>query len=1458
MKKLYLQLNQPGFGELTVPPDSPLAAQIISGNYIDLKYRGDVLGGFWVEHIDKDDLSPGENGARTISGKGRGTLAILDHAHVYDWMTPDLETTRYYWLNIDGTVPAMMKKGIILHQLIHEAMDPQYNAVGDLMDRKVFRDAAGNALLTFDFTDTLDSDGIPWDIDEVEYIQARVGTSYLDMVRQFCELGQPTAGYVFDVNAIHDAATGITALHVHQTPIGISLANANIHFRKGFNCTEVSESEDIAELRNAVLVEYANPTNPYIEVNDPASIAIYGRREVVLQAANASEVATAQIYGNSALTSSKVPKHAIKIKVSDAVGPKLLIDYNLGDWIYYDNNLVTEIPYRIVALSPEWDDDNDKDAEVEITLNSLFMEIEIRNARDLRRIGAQMSGSSLMAPRDPNASIYGALLHIPSGDAADGQVLTADGLGSSDWENVDGGHGTPGGVEHLKALLHFDGANGSQVFDDELGNVWTAHNHAQLSDGEIKFGLSSGLFDGVDDYIEATVPAMGSGDFTYESWIFVTALPPHPYYAGIFSTIGPNWYGFGVGAAIDEVGHICIFSPNWADNWGPIINTIQQVSLNHWHHFAVVCYSGVWSVYLDGIKDANTVTHSYNLTGTDMYIGLLNVYSYGPCFWKGYTDEFAAFDYAKYLTHFHTSLPTQPYTLVDQVVRGTTILFRRGDIANIPTLYDGEPFIALDTGALHIGAFIVAPGSGGYGDIIGTGVVGQLAEFVTDTKHIQAAKIIGPTTNILTITNAAAATLALNITAGKTLTLTTVDDFNLTIPTTGTVALLATANVFTNQQMIDGTSDQNQLRVQGHSTQTAHLQTWEDSSSITIAYIDAKGGIGAMPVYTDTGATQNNGLYGKLIVVASTADITGIQRGLNFSAILDGTYNFTAEFRGGDFLATTKSTFTGVASAITGFVMAAGNASNTGTITTVNALKLTHYSTGIGAITNFYALHVSNFGGTNVTNAYGIMLDSDTTAAGTLKYGIKIGNLSGSTTNYAIYTGNGLNLLGDQLSIIGSQDIQQSIVKGFSTQTTNLQEWRQSTGTVLASISPLGKIGFPIGSEALPGLYPLGDPSTGWFQSAAGLICLSVSGNRMLRIGANLFAWGQGDVGTSSALTVRGAAASGINLAGANITFDASNGTGSGGSGDFIWRVAPVGSGTGTIIADTTSLSPIKTSPGSNLTWSHVMGSGSQGILIVTVSWRNNSSQTISSVTCAGSAMTLVPGSTATNSTNCVTEMYYILAPAAGANTILITFSAAALCTAGASSWFCVNQTTPFGTAVVATGSTNASSVTVTSAAGEVVVDSLAKENSTEAPSVGGGQTQLYNQCCNNATVDNNVFNCSSWAAGAASVVMAWSWTTAKQWAASGVPLKPGLSITGNTLAEVCRITHAGRVGIGVMAPASRLDIGMGAITLKEMTAPAAPAADNVVIYAEDNGAGKTRLMALFNTGAAQQIAIQP
>lgn len=69
-----------------------------------------------------------------------------------------------------------------------------------------------------------------------------------------------------------------------------------------------------------------------------------------------------------------------------------------------------------------------------------------------------------------------------------------------------------------------------------------------------------------------------------------------------------------------------------------------------------------------------------------------------------------------------------------------------------------------------------------------------------------------------------------------------------------------------------------------------------------------------------------------------------------------------------------------------------------------------------------------------------------------------------------------------------------------------------------------------------------------------------------------------------------------------------------------------------------------------------------------------------------------------------------------------------------------------------------------------------------------------------------------------------------------------GGSITSaSTLAGASMVISAGKVGIGTISPATRLDIDTGALTMKEMTAPTG-VADKAMLYTKDNGAGKTQL----------------
>lgn len=76
-------------------------------------------------------------------------------------------------------------------------------------------------------------------------------------------------------------------------------------------------------------------------------------------------------------------------------------------------------------------------------------------------------------------------------------------------------------------------------------------------------------------------------------------------------------------------------------------------------------------------------------------------------------------------------------------------------------------------------------------------------------------------------------------------------------------------------------------------------------------------------------------------------------------------------------------------------------------------------------------------------------------------------------------------------------------------------------------------------------------------------------------------------------------------------------------------------------------------------------------------------------------------------------------------------------------------------------------------------------------------------------------------------------------------------NITTNVGVDIATQSGSGTVDIGLRLNANFYE-------LSEMTAPAAPAANGCRIWVEDNGSGKTRLMALFSSGAAQQIAIQP
>jgi len=191
--------------------------------------------------------------------------------------------------------------------------------------------------------------------------------------------------------------------------------------------------------------------------------------------------------------------------------------------------------------------------------------------------------------------------------------------------------------------------------------------------------------------------------------------------------------------------------------------------------------------------------------------------------------------------------------------------------------------------------------------------------------------------------------------------------------------------------------------------------------------------------------------------------------------------------------------------------------------------------------------------------------------------------------------------------------------------------------------------------------------------------------------------------------------------------------------------------------------------------------------LIVAVFWGGVTTTTVSAISWNGSALTLIPSSTATQSGVTKIEWYYLLAPTIQTGTVTVTMSAGARGGAVALNYQNVNQSVPFGTAATnVSGSNNVNeTVTVTSAAGELILAALAANNG-DTTTVTAGNTQVLNTVLNPGGTTNSVIALIEEASGAASVAMTGTLSTARAWAASGVALKPtaGGSSWGPSLSD--------------------------------------------------------------------------
>jgi len=186
----------------------------------------------------------------------------------------------------------------------------------------------------------------------------------------------------------------------------------------------------------------------------------------------------------------------------------------------------------------------------------------------------------------------------------------------------------------------------------------------------------------------------------------------------------------------------------------------------------------------------------------------------------------------------------------------------------------------------------------------------------------------------------------------------------------------------------------------------------------------------------------------------------------------------------------------------------------------------------------------------------------------------------------------------------------------------------------------------------------------------------------------------------------------------------------------------------------------------SSLTCAHTV-SGANREIVNWISWYHSLSA-LSGLTYNSVALTAIPSGSTANGQYHI-DGSHLIAPATGTNNMVATFTGNVFDVGmGSTSFTGADQTTPLGTAVTATGTSTTPSVTVSSAAGEIVLDGLVIIHSSTL-TVGGSQTQEWNAIANSGFIKY----AGSSQNGAASVSNTWTNGTSQAWAQGAVPIKP-------------------------------------------------------------------------------------
>jgi len=240
-------------------------------------------------------------------------------------------------------------------------------------------------------------------------------------------------------------------------------------------------------------------------------------------------------------------------------------------------------------------------------------------------------------------------------------------------------------------LIHANGTDASTFFEDDNGVRapigLIANNQVQISTAQSKFGGSSILFDGNNDFVSlpSGIPDVTASNFTFECWARFDILPHNQ------TLSGGGYIMLAVGGSADYMlisregvsGSQVSLSFANVGQYASFTKSGVNYAINTWYHIAFVRTSGVVKAFFNG-TELTTFRNDSGFTNSgrtqNIYIGRIGTFIDERGSMDGYLDEIRVSNSARYTADFTPS--TTPF-----VNDANTLLLIHADGTNASTVF---------------------------------------------------------------------------------------------------------------------------------------------------------------------------------------------------------------------------------------------------------------------------------------------------------------------------------------------------------------------------------------------------------------------------------------------------------------------------------------------------------------------------------------------------------------------------------------------------------------------------------------------------------------------------------------------------------------------------------------------------------------------------------------------------